>query len=102
MMICSGQIKRISKRYQGLDTVMYFNWVVQFLSGAIIFHLIQKILSGFLGFPMASLNTEAGLLDSVQLICQPLALKTPDAGRQGFIDLPLVLNPKVVPVGIYI
>merc|ERR1719460_1401952 len=31
---------------------------------------------------------EAGLLDSVHLMCQPLAFKTPDAGRQGFIDLP--------------
>jgi len=31
---------------------------------------------------------EAGLLDSVHLMCQPLAYKTPDAGRQGFIDLP--------------
>ena len=42
MMICSGQIKQISKRYQGLDTVMYFNWVVQFLSSAKIFYLILK------------------------------------------------------------
>lgn len=31
---------------------------------------------------------EAGLLDSVYLMCQPLAYHTPDAGKQGFIDLP--------------
>jgi len=31
---------------------------------------------------------EAGLLDSVYLMCQPLAFHTPDAEKQGFIDLP--------------
>ena len=31
---------------------------------------------------------EAGLLDKVYLMCQPLAYHTPDAGVQGFIDLP--------------
>jgi hypothetical protein len=31
---------------------------------------------------------EAGLLDKVYLMCQPLAYHTPDAGKQGFIDLP--------------
>lgn len=31
---------------------------------------------------------EAGLLDKVHLMCQPLAYHTPDAGKQGFIDLP--------------
>lgn len=30
----------------------------------------------------------AGLLDSTYLMVQPLAYHTPDAGRQGFIDLP--------------
>ena len=31
---------------------------------------------------------EANMLDSVYLMCQPLGYFTPDAGRQGFIDLP--------------
>lgn len=31
---------------------------------------------------------EAGLLETTHLMCQPLAYHTPDAGRQGFIDLP--------------
>eukprot|EP00093_Oithona_nana_P006743 06743.XXX_138318_137050_1 [CDS] Oithona nana genome sequencing. len=31
---------------------------------------------------------EAQMLDSVYLMCQPLGYFTPDAGRQGFIDLP--------------
>ena len=31
---------------------------------------------------------EARMLDSVYLMCQPLGYFTPDAGRQGFIDLP--------------
>ena len=31
---------------------------------------------------------EAQILDSVYLMCQPLGYFTPDAGRQGFIDLP--------------
>jgi len=31
---------------------------------------------------------DAGLLDSVHMMVQPLAFHTPDAGRQGFIDLP--------------
>jgi len=31
---------------------------------------------------------DTGLLDSVYLMCQPLAYHTPDAGKQGFIDLP--------------
>lgn len=31
---------------------------------------------------------QAGLLDKVYLMCQPLAYHTPDAGKQGFIDLP--------------
>ena len=42
---------------------------------------------------------EAGLLDSVHLMCQPLAYKTPDAGRQGFIDLPefpFGLEPRIL------
>ena len=41
---------------------------------------------------------EAGLLDKVYLMCQPLAYHTPDAGRQGFIDLPefpFSLEPRV-------
>ena len=41
---------------------------------------------------------EAGLLDQVYLMCQPLAYHTPDAGRQGFIDLPefpFSLEPRV-------
>ena len=31
---------------------------------------------------------DSGLLDNVYLMCQPLGYYTPDAGRQGFIDLP--------------
>lgn len=31
---------------------------------------------------------KAGLVDKVYLMCQPLGYMTPDAGRQGFIDLP--------------
>jgi len=31
---------------------------------------------------------DSGLLDNVYLMCQPLGYHTPDAGRQGFIDLP--------------
>ena len=31
---------------------------------------------------------KAGLIDKVYLMCQPLAYHTPDAGVQGFIDLP--------------
>jgi len=41
---------------------------------------------------------EAGLLDKVYLMCQPLAYHTPDAGKQGFIDLPefpFSLEPRV-------
>ena len=40
----------------------------------------------------------AGLLDKVYLMCQPLAYHTPDAGKQGFIDLPefpFSLEPRV-------
>ena len=42
---------------------------------------------------------EAGLLDSVHLMCQPLAYRTPDVGRQGFIDLPefpFGLEPRIM------
>ena len=41
---------------------------------------------------------KAGLLDSIYLMCQPLAYQTPDAGRQGFIDLPefpFALEPRI-------
>jgi len=41
---------------------------------------------------------EAGLLDKVYLMCQPLAYHTPDAGKQGFIDLPefpFSLEPRI-------
>jgi len=41
---------------------------------------------------------EAGLLDKVFLMCQPLAYHTPDAGKQGFIDLPefpFALEPRI-------
>ena len=31
---------------------------------------------------------DSGLLDNVYLMCQPLGYHCPDAGRQGFIDLP--------------
>ena len=31
---------------------------------------------------------EADLLDTTYLMCQPLAYFTPDASKQGFIDLP--------------
>ena len=31
---------------------------------------------------------EANLLDTTYLMCQPLGYFTPDAGKQGFIDLP--------------
>jgi len=41
---------------------------------------------------------DAGLFDKVYLMCQPLGYLTPDAGRQGFIDLPefpFGLEPRV-------
>jgi len=41
---------------------------------------------------------EAGLVDKVYLMCQPLAYHTPDAGKQGFIDLPefpFSLEPRI-------
>ena len=41
---------------------------------------------------------EAGLLEKTYLMCQPLAYHTPDAGKQGFIDLPefpFALEPRV-------
>jgi len=41
---------------------------------------------------------EAGLLETTFLMCQPLAYHTPDAGKQGFIDLPefpFALEPRV-------
>lgn len=40
----------------------------------------------------------AGLLEKTYLMCQPLAYHTPDAGKQGFIDLPefpFALEPRV-------
>ena len=42
---------------------------------------------------------EAGLFDKVYLMCQPLAYHTPDAGKQGFIDLPefpFGLEPRIL------
>ena len=42
---------------------------------------------------------EAGLIDKVYLMCQPLAYHTPDAGKQGFIDLPefpFGLEPRIL------
>ena len=42
---------------------------------------------------------EAGLYDKVYLMCQPLAYHTPDAGKQGFIDLPefpFGLEPRIL------
>ncbi len=57
--------------------------------------------------PFASLETmvvmkdaleEENLLKKVHLMCQPLAFHTPDAGRQGFIDLPefpFSLEPRI-------
>ena len=41
---------------------------------------------------------DAGLLDTTHLMCQPLAYLTPDASKQGFIDLPefpFALEPRV-------
>ena len=40
-----------------------------------------------------------GLLNNVYLMCQPLGYHTPDAGRQGFIDLPefpFGLEPRIM------
>ena len=40
----------------------------------------------------------ANLLDQVYLMCQPIAFCTPDAERQGFIDLPefpFALEPRL-------
>ena len=42
---------------------------------------------------------EAGLFDKVYLMCQPLGYHTPDAGKQGFIDLPefpFGLEPRIL------
>ena len=41
---------------------------------------------------------DADLLETTYLMCQPLAYLTPDASRQGFIDLPefpFALEPRV-------
>jgi len=42
--------------------------------------------------------SDAGLLDATYLMCQPLAYHTPDASKQGFIDLPefpFALEPRI-------
>ena len=45
--------------------------------------------------------TEAGLINKVYLMCQPVAYHTPDAGKQGFIGIEIksvsLTNQKIRP-----